>query len=696
MTSTISSNNKKNSFVALTKWSLLKAVPVTVVYSSILFLAFPVLFFGLDVARQISVSSTIKMVLTYSIPAIVMIFTIVVGANMFGIYQKKRSIDLYGSFPVKRRTLLLSKYVAGLIVLLIPLFVFGLLGGITPYFSSVDKETYNVVAVVMSKCITIAIGVIASYTMFTFLSMCCGTTSSSIISYIVINLIYPFLILFVVVVFASIVPGFSHLLVEIFPTEIVGDISYTTPVVMPGIVVCFLSPVLATFISADLDLFNMDIPEIFSKYIGKSEFIVYWILFIAVILACTLYIAQKRKNENVQNGFIYKLPKIIVTMLATVTMGIFIGFLFRDVINVKIPFIFSYLLGTFAGGLLAFTVFTLLYNRGVSGFIKELPILGVSYIIVIISGLVISTGVFGTDSYVPKTEDIESVAVTSDIAYHEAESYDDYLNRKSVDEYAGMNFSWYLDKDKNIVPMNFYMSDESIIKDTVAMHQNIVDNLNNMCGNLYSIEEAITSSDSGEKPYYLEILYKMKDGSVVKRTYDNSDYDVKQIRNMYNKIASTETYKKQYYGLMQCDSKCVTHIDIMGDCNGLHPALAGEVCIKYNNNQQIVKELYEALRKDVIADKDLVATFDIEESSFDIEKGYTEWNKWNYGDEMIIEIQYDNSYYSLEYTVPLYGIPPEIFIIPKDKYTNVWNVLEKYSNDELNFEDKSGLILYNN
>lgn len=688
MTSTISSNNKKNSFVALTKWSLLKAVPVTAIYSSILFLAFPVLFFTLDINRQISVYSTIKIVLTYLIPAIVMIFTIIVGANMFGIYQKKRSIDLYGSFPVKRRTLLLSKYVAGLIVLLIPLFVFGLLGGITPYFSSVDKETYNVVAVVMSKCITIAIGVIASYTMFTFLSMCCGKTSSSIISYIVINMIYPFLILFLIAVFASIVPGFSYLLIDIFPVEMS---SYTTPFSIPGIIVCFLSPVLATFIGADLDFFNMDIPEFFSKYIEKSEFIVYWILFIAVVLACALYIAQKRKNENVQNGFIYKLPQIIVTILATVTMGIFIGFLFENTVN--LPSIFSCLLGTFAGGLLAFTVFTLLYNRGISGFIKELPILGVSYVIVIISSLVISTGVFGADSYVPKTENIKSVAVISDIAGYEAESYDNYLNSKNNDEYASTHISWYLDKDKNIVPMNYYMSDESIIKDTVAMHQNIVDNLNNIHGNLYSIDEVISGiiSDTEEKPrypQYLDILYKMKDGSVIERTYYYSDYDVAELHNMYNKIASTETYKNQYFALMQCDYECITSIDIMGNYNGLNPILAGEDCIKYNNNQQIVKELYEALRKDVIADKDLVTTFNIE-------KGYTEWNKWNYGDEMIIEIEYDNSYYSSEYMTTIFGAPSEIFIIPKDKYTNVWNVLEKYSNDELNFKDKSGFVLYN-
>lgn len=711
MTSTISSNNKKNSLFALTKWSLLKSLPVAAVYSGLLFLAFSGLFFILDATRQLNNYSSVKIVLAYLIPAIVMIFTVVIGANMFGIFHKKRSMDLYGSLPVKRTTLFLSKYIAGLIILLIPLFIFGLLGGITPYFSSVCKEEYNVVAVVMARCTTLAFCIIASYTMFSFLALCCGTTANTIISYTVINLVWPILICIVAIVFACVVPGFGTIIEEMARVDYnILDYNKTgyslqAPSVVWGIITYILSPMVGTFISVDIDLFNIGIPDLFKGGVSNGEFFTYLFLFVTVVLVLSLCIVKKRKNEDVQNGFIYKLPRVIITLLLTFIVGLFTSSVFIvalvNKLNIPGAEIILYIFGAFIGCLFSFTLLTLIYNRGVGGFIKSLPMIGVPYAVLLLGGFIISTGAFGLDTYVPKVDDIESVAISSDMSWTYPSSYDAYLNRKSDDEYISENYCWYLDEDENIVPMNFYMTDENIIKDTVAVHKSIADNLHNICG-LYNMQailydadniENADSADLTKSPSYIYIVYKMKDGSVIKRAYENTAYNVDEIHGLFNKIISSDSYKNQYYALTQCDSKRVSEMTIAGGDNGKNPFICenSEVdsLFKTVNSQQVSDELYEALRKDFMADKSLADTFDIE--NYD---GISN-EEWFCGDEKMIVVVYDNIRYSNKLGYEVSGIISESFVIPKDKYTNTWNVLEKYSNDELDFEGKAVIELHN-
>ncbi|MEE0929502.1 MAG: ABC transporter permease, partial [Acutalibacteraceae bacterium] len=666
-------------------------------------LALPVLIFGFEVNRQ--TYEGVLFILTVLLPALTSIFTIIVGANMFSVFQNKRSMDLYGSFPVKRTTLFLSKYVAGIILLMVPLFVFGLLGGIAPYMSRVSVETYNVVALVMSRCITIGVGVIASYTMFAFLSLCCGTTANTIISYAAINILYPFMLFMITFVFGICVPGFSHTLLNITP----GYDMYTGELMfepISGLVDCLCSPILGTFIGGDVVLFNMGESETLGVNISAAKYLVYWLIFIGVVFVASLFIAKRRKNENVQNGFVYTLPKIIVTILATIAMGLLAGFLFvfafaGNIGKSETAYVLYYLFGAFTGGLLAFTVLTLLYNRGINNFVKSLPVLAGSYAIVLVGGFVIATGVFGTDTYVPKPEKIESVIVTSDITrefsmindIYDSSIYDVNFDNNDKEEYAIKNHNWYINKEGVITPADFRITDENIIKDTVEMHKYIVDNMHKYYGNLYGATGAADfdyEPDYNKTPYELQIIYKMKDGSIVKRTYDNGGYDVDKVRELYNKIASSEIYKKQYLPINLCDLNRAYKVEISGGMDGRDPWFSenGEPSITNAEKTAAATELLVALRKDIMADENFVDTCDIKDSV-----NGTDYEKWIYGDEMKIQISYNNDLYSQKYNQHIHGLACEEYIIPKDKYKNVWSVLEKYSDDELNFEGKKVLIL---
>ncbi|MEE0929499.1 MAG: hypothetical protein UIM53_00705 [Acutalibacteraceae bacterium] len=701
MTSTISSNNQKNSFLAFTKWSLLKAVPIAVIYSGLLFLALPVLCFALVSNKTVDID--IWNVFAYLVPAISSIFTIIVGANMFGIFHKKRGMDLYGSLPAKRTTLFLSKYVAGIIVIIVPLLVFSLLGGIVPHISGANLGSHNMVAAAMSKSITIGVGLIASYTMFAFLALCCGTTDSTVISYIAINILYAFMIFCVDIIFGSSVPGFSHTIFTEIPFfDIYTEMYSFEPI--SSLVDYLFAPIVGTFVGGDINLFNVGQSTYVDANVGAVKHLVYCLLFIGTVLAGSLFVAKRRKNENVQSAFIYKLPKIVVTILATVSMSLLAGFLFASAISLNVKesytaYVLYYLHGTFAGGLLAFTIITLLYNRGINNIVKALPMFAGSYVAVLVGSVIMLTGAFGVDTYVPKFEDVESVIVTSDVNQRLSMKYlgacDSLMYNTNYDElsdddkqdYATKTDLWYFDKEEKIVPMDLRVTDENVIKNTIEMHKYIVDNLHKVNGNVYGVSDV--SPDWNETPNDLQFIYRMKDGSVKIRTYDNSDYDVKKVRELYNKVTSSEVYKKQYLPIFLCDLDRIEDLEIIGPVDGKNPRIVqGNSYVTYTEKTEATKELLEALKKDILADETFVDTCDIDNKA-----NGKEFDRWDYGDDSVISLYYDNTLYSSQFAQEIYGVEYEIYVIPKDKYKNVWNVLEKYSDDELNFEGKPALCI---
>ena len=102
--------------VALFKWSLRKNLPFSIAYWILLFLSFPMIeIFAMIVCgtqQNLGMESYIKdmkEVCEY-LPAIffvafAIIFSIIMAIMSFSYMHNKRSVDLFGSYPISRRTL---------------------------------------------------------------------------------------------------------------------------------------------------------------------------------------------------------------------------------------------------------------------------------------------------------------------------------------------------------------------------------------------------------------------------------------------------------------------------------------------------------------------------------------------------------------------------------------------------------------
>ncbi len=679
MTSTISSNTKnKNSFFALFKWTLRESIPVTVIYSALLFLALPVLILCLASSADYMLSATYH-VMTFPVSFSVSVFTIFLGAKIFAGFHDKRSVDLYSSLPVKKMTLFLARYTAGLLILVIPLIVMSALGGLVPslvhnsgeYF---DGYFFNI----MGKCLVMLFAVIAGYTMFALLAMLCGTVSGTVISYIAINVLFPIMIALALRAFEDIVPGFSCL----------GRYGLFN---LPVRVFMLLSPMAGTYIGSMIYAFS---PEgyVGSEFFGISsaEFIIFWLIFTAIALTVACIISKKRKNENVQNSFIYKAPKIVIVMLASVTAGTMMAYFFsitfmKSIVNGLSP-TFVILSGGLIGAAIAFLIATLVYNRGVKGFLKEIPVLGVSYIIFVIGYFSMSTGFFGADRYIPDVEDIESVMLST--SYNDT-SLDTQIASQSGDYSIQSQYqeNYYYDKNDGLQLMDYEIKDRSVIENVTRMQKCIIDTYDKKFDNMYYIAQAYYDYETlngGNEEYsskirnIVEIRYKLKNNKTVRRQYLAVCCDEEKVNRYINDIFSSDAYKKQYFPFLYEGMR--EHLRNMYVSNFSWNNYYDSEYDEYNNEpndnpkinifgEQKLMTFFDAFEKDFMADKNIfynMINYDLLSCGIMNDDDTSTDNKVTSID---MKFEQDRRDSTKEFQ----------YYIPRESYKNTWKLVDEYS-----------------
>lgn len=691
MTSTISSNTKnKNSFFALLKWTLRESVSVTVIYSALLFLALPVLILCLASSENYMLSATYQ-VMIFPVSFSVSAFTIFLGAKIFAGFHDKRSVDLYASLPVKKITLFLARYTAGLLILVIPLIVMSALGGLIPglvhnsgeysaeYF---DGYFFNI----MGRCLVMIFAVIAGYTMFALLAMLCGTVSGTVISYIAINVLFPVMVALAFRAFEDIVPGYSCL----------GRYGLFN---LPVIIFMLLSPMAGTSIGSMIyefspeDYVGSEFLGISSEFLGISsaEFIIFWLIFTAIALTAACIISKKRKNENVQNSFIYKTPKILIVMLTSVTVGTMMAYFFsitfmKSIVNGLSP-TFVILAGGLIGASVAFLIATLVYNRGVKGFLKEIPILGVSYIIFAVGYFSISTGFFGADVYIPDVEDIESVMLST--------SYNDtYLYTQNVSQSVDYTIqspypkNYYYDKNNELQPVDYEIKDRSVIENVIEMQKCIIDTYDKKFDNMYYITQAYydyetlnygNEEHSSKIRNIVEIWYRLKNNKIVHREYSMIGCNEEKVNRYINDIFSSDAYKKQYFLFIYEGMR--EHLRDIGVKNFSSDNYSDYKYDEYSNSEpdnaseitlfgeQKLMNIFDAFKKDFMADKNIFYNM----VNYDLLYGKIMNDDYTGTDNKITLI---NMKFELE---RIDSVTEIRYYIPRESYKNTWKLIDEYS-----------------
>lgn len=593
------------------------------------------------------------------------VFIIILGIGLFSCYHSKRKADTFSSLPVTKQTAFISKYLIGLAMAIIPVIlsiaicstilitaVSPLVNDLSPYF--------NIILIGSTKII---VGALAFYTMLSFLSLVCGTITSTLISFASLNIIYPILMEALQDDISNIIPGIKTSYKHIFP----------------DIFRLGLSPFFSLFVDGKAnEIFGYE----FSATIDSLD--IYWIIFSILIFIASIFVAKHHKSENIQEPFIFNKVKYIISVSIITAIGIIGGDIARLSMTVSIyqgtpqrpTNIIFILFGIFTIAV-AFVVLMVILNKGFNKFKKSLPILGMSVVIFLIGFLVVSTGLFGTDQYVPNVDDIESVSF-SVYSSDDDSKFNEPLERYSdIYQYEyGKSRAWFLKTSNNtqyVVPMNLRISDKTVIEKTVNMHKAITENLHNKLGLFYEYDTFIDSSigsydipDFNDDDIYIE--YKLKNGNIIKRFYYDLQFDISQIKPLLNEIYSSKAYKDQYIPFMQDAEISEITIDNSLDTVTYKTDEIGE--------SDEYKKLITTLKEEIYADNNFYT--DTHQAS-----PYTDRVGM---DKATITIEYKNEYrvyaknsdvYVTHFTSNIYN---NTLVIPEDTYKNTWEIFMNHIN----------------
>ncbi len=399
MTQTASFNDKLKTAFSFFKWEL-KACSGTIVVYTILAAVFTTIALTLCIVGENYISSSdnfdeaiavFQATSSGIVYLLTVIFTIIYTIRVYSYLHNKRKADLYGSLPVSRITLFLSKSITAFAFSIIPaLFFLGIISIIT---ICCGQPIIPEVSSIYLKLITGSLACISAYGL---LAVCCGTTVNAVMMFIVVCIAYP--------------------LSAIFIKGVAG-----------GFFIGFYSGIFQNH-------FIMNALNPLSAYDGIN--IIYWIIFTIVCTVGACFLAKRRKYEKAQSSFAYYLPCHIIKVLVAFLVGMFLGVLFGS-LNVFGYGLAGFFFGFILGSIPAFVISHLIFYRGFKSLIKtSIPLLGL--IIVVIGTMTICNfDVFGYNSRMPSLDDVKSAGFV-DLDYCYTNNIKDFkkLSNKCCDDFT--------------------------------------------------------------------------------------------------------------------------------------------------------------------------------------------------------------------------------------------------------------------
>lgn len=568
MTSTISCNSKTHQFFSMYLWSMRKNMATIITYSLFLLFSYPLLLLFYNTLTAANIMDRTDFLLEsnatiypFIFGGILMLFTLLVSVFMFSYLHKKRSVDMFGALPMSRRTLFFSRYLAGLTILLAPLLV------ITGVCIPMCLPHTGAIWALLNAMLCLVISTIVSYTFTAFIAVCCGTTADTVISVLAINSLYPAAVGICQLMSTTILPG---VITEFNPSVV----AYTA-----------FSPYVTGIISAITSTARYDNTNLFEMP-GQ---LLWWFILAAACFAGCVVLSRRRKAESAQAGFAFRLPAVVVRFIACVTIGLLFGLIFGSIstgirdVNVMQHHLW-FIVGLVIGSFITHMVVTFIYNRGVKGFLKSLIPYGALLAIVLAGYSVIVTGLFGSDVYVPKADEVKSVRFVVNASVTDSVSNNDMV----------VDTAQFEDKEQ--------------IEEVVAVHSEITGNLRDKVGYPYTLYSGSFSHGEGDGGQYnlkkISMEYTLQNGSTVLREYKEGQYDLGEVSGKVQKLTSSEEYKEQTNVLFVMENKYLSYMTAHSDgfyYDGEAAVTPGEKGVMITDRGQLM-ELAAALRQDIMED----------------------------------------------------------------------------------------------
>lgn len=447
-----SSSVKGDSVLAVFQYALSRYKNILIAYSVLSFVLGPLL----AAINLISGSGIVNYAFSFLIKLTACALAVCLPLLMFYYVNNKQAIDVFHSLPVTRKSLYWGNYLAGLLIILAPLLVFG--GGCDLIFRLQQKEDY------LLWTLTVIIIAFCFYSTMVFVIINCGTIFESIVYF---------------GIFEIGVPGFFLVLFEYIHQTTYGYSSITSSIYEE---LCYaVSPFYQLFHVGQINLKSL-IP------VGIS----------LILVVCGFQLYQKRKSESAGQSFAYKPFFYVGAILISVTAGIGAAIL-TDYSEVSRAIV---ALAGILTGLVTYFVLDTIRNRGFKNIKSTLKIGGISAATALTFFCIYSaTGAFGFEKRVPTLEEVKGVAVQWN--YYSEFLENNYLSGSYIFE-EKENIQSALSFHQSFV-LNQQAVEEKNYKDVILPYPS------------ENWPEAI--SDSSQSCQTVTLTYTLENGNTVVREY---------------------------------------------------------------------------------------------------------------------------------------------------------------------------------
>lgn len=425
---------------------------------------------------------------------IMILASVLLALSGYSYLNSKKKVDFIHSMPIRREALFFSRYVSGILMYMIPLFINVLLG-------------FGVAAANRGMC---------------------AKTVVMALGFLLYHLVY-FMLFYGTAILAICLCG--NFVVSVLGTGVL--FVYHTSVM--ALLQLFRRTFFQTYMSAqDKEKFGFDpvgllIRQIHSfddmdyRYylwseesintVSKNYYSVGWKAFligligVLAVTAIAFFLFRVRASENAGKSIVFRWAEPIIKVAITIPIGLFGGMVMREISMDTNYGMAWYAFGAIVFFLLLSVVMEIVFRQDFKAFFKHKVSVLVSGVIIVIVTLCFRFDLTGFNHFVPKENKIESVGISFPMI--ESDEYSEkWLYSGAVDRYYGT----YNDVE---VLENCEITQKEDIEKVLDMAKYCVSNL--------SFERNLEEDASEQERYEaltIQVVYRMKNGNKIYRYYD--------------------------------------------------------------------------------------------------------------------------------------------------------------------------------
>lgn len=428
--------------------------------------------------------------------------SIICAMSGFAYLHSRKQMDFYHSLPVKRETLFLVRFLNGILIYAVPY----LIGLLYTYLLCMiyGVMTTQILAYSLLSFLLHLMGYLVMYLVGILAMMLTGKLLLAFLGFVVLNAYIPAMVGLVVVLKGSFFV--TNMGSSMNMEEFLADTRWFSPA--------------SYYVSLILKVYNAD-----ANFLLE---LLSFLLLAAVLIGVNLWLYKLRASEKADTAMAFKITEPIVRILITIPAGTLAGVLFLvlQYNNNRKMLLFWLVFGSILGAVLCHGIIEALYSSDIRKCLAHKGQLLLSVAVAVVLPIAFLYDFFGYDTYLPKKDEIASVALVNRDLRFEGSYYDEN-GWNSSQRYALENME-LTDID------TVYELAEILVGDVQK------NRMNRLFGNLYY--DYYIGQESGTKVHTTNfvIQYTLKNGSRVTRYYE---YNYYAVLDVLERIYNNEEYK---------------------------------------------------------------------------------------------------------------------------------------------------------